>query len=633
MKYGIILSVLMPLSLFADRITIHNKTGDDIYIAQYYVLAGTATRGTPVKKMEQESSTIQERLSFKPFQYRELAFSYNQSLLKQQMSEDEFKRLNPKNVGIGEGDSFYIAKSATGLRGYTTVQWNAIKPVVDSIESQIDDLRSVSKQLLSMIAMNPYKNTTAKVRMGNELCPQEVAFRKKRTSVVQQSLEKLFKKKIQYVPEIALVCSGGGVRAMLSALGAVNALAKTGLYDTLTYIPTLSGSTWTLGGYLSSDMTIDQYKDFTVKNLSSGLAPSLSDLSSISNVLLLKKSFKQPTGLVDLYGTLLAGTIFRFAGGKRQTMALSEQAKRIDSAQHPLPIYTAVHAEIGQPEEWYEFTPYEVGSAWQGAYIPSWAFGRKFNNGVSVDFSPEQSFGFLLGIYGSAFAATARKMYKEYIEPNIKIEVVRNVIDSILAVPTGEVRLIVPAFVFNYMKGVNATKSFYADLLSLADAGLDFNLPYPPVSGRRPERKADIIIFIDASAAIPAEFTRVEQYARKHNLKFPQITYTGIEHKAISVFKDEKDVSKPVIIYMPLVKDNELWNSIKDKPEFEQYRKYLEHFNLANCIANEQCGTFNFTYNEWQARQMAAVMECNVKACSGIIAREIQNYIERKSRP
>lgn len=633
MKYGIALTLFIPLSLFADRLTIHNKTNDDIYIAQYYVIGGKATRGSEIKKMEQQSSTIQELLKFKPFQYRELAFVSDKNQLTMTMTENDFKKLNPKNVGIGEGNSFYIAKSNQGLTGYNTVQWNAIKPAIDSIEQQVDDLRRSSIELLSIISRNPYRKTIAHARVGNELSVPEQRYRNKRTALVKKNLEKLLNKKIEKIPHIALVCSGGGVRAMLSSLGALHACYTTGLYNVLMYLCALSGSTWMAGSYLSSDMALPQFKDWMVKSLQQGLAPTLADIGGISNVLLLKKSLKQPLGMVDLYGALLANTMLGFTGSKRQTIKLSNQTKRIEKAQDPFPIYTAIHAQILKPEEWYEFTPYEIGSVWQGIYIPTWAFGRRFENGASVDFAPEQSFGFGLGIFGSAFAATARKIYKEYIESNIKIDLVRSTVNSILEAPIGEVRPFIPGYVYNYMKGMKSSKTPHDDLIGLADAGLDFNLPYPPISGHRTERKADIIIFIDASSGtLGAELVKVEQYARKHNLKFPIINYTGIEKKAISIFKDKNDSSVPVVIYMPLVKDNELWNRIKNNPKFEQFYMYLEHFNIQNCIENEQCGTFNFVYNEWQARQMAAVMECNVKACSGIILDEIAQWITKRTQ-
>jgi hypothetical protein len=75
--------------------------------------------------------------------------------------------------------------------------------------------------------------------------------------------------------------------------------------------------------------------------------------------------------------------------------------------------------------DWYEFTPFEIGSDEYGgkstfflviknfdnflpiyifhlfffflAWIPSWAFGREFKSGKSVNRSPEQNISQLLG--------------------------------------------------------------------------------------------------------------------------------------------------------------------------------------------------------------------------------------------
>lgn len=46
------------------------------------------------------------------------------------------------------------------------------------------------------------------------------------------------------VPTIAVVGSGGGFRAMVGLSGAFRALVDTGVFDCLTYVSTLSGSSW-----------------------------------------------------------------------------------------------------------------------------------------------------------------------------------------------------------------------------------------------------------------------------------------------------------------------------------------------------------------------------------------------------
>jgi len=63
------------------------------------------------------------------------------------------------------------------------------------------------------------------------------------------------------------------------------------------------------------------------------------------------------------------------------------------------------------PNHWFEFTPFEVGSRWLSAYIPTWSFGRKFKRGDSRSSAPEQSLGFMMGIFGSAIAASLEEAY------------------------------------------------------------------------------------------------------------------------------------------------------------------------------------------------------------------------------
>lgn len=54
--------------------------------------------------------------------------------------------------------------------------------------------------------------------------------------------------------------------------------------------------------------------------------------------------------------------------------------------------------------QWFEMTPYEVGSDELAAWVPTWAFGRRFEQGRSVPGAnlPEQSLALLLGMCTSA---------------------------------------------------------------------------------------------------------------------------------------------------------------------------------------------------------------------------------------
>lgn len=52
--------------------------------------------------------------------------------------------------------------------------------------------------------------------------------------------------------------------------------------------------------------------------------------------------------------------------------------------------------------QWFEMTPYEIGSDELEAWCPTWGFGRRFEGGRSVEGLPEQSLALLLGLCTSA---------------------------------------------------------------------------------------------------------------------------------------------------------------------------------------------------------------------------------------
>jgi hypothetical protein len=63
-------------------------------------------------------------------------------------------------------------------------------------------------------------------------------------------------------------------------------------------------------------------------------------------------------------------------GDDCQYVHLSDQADYIKDGHVPFPIYTAIDGRMSVAltnPAWYEFTPFEIGSAEYGVYVPSWA--------------------------------------------------------------------------------------------------------------------------------------------------------------------------------------------------------------------------------------------------------------------
>lgn len=164
--------------------------------------------------------------------------------------------------------------------------------------------------------------------------------------------------------------------------------------------------------------------------------------------------------------------------------------------------------------------------------------------------------------------------------------------------------------------------------MKFVDAGPEINLPYPPVSGICSERTADILIFLDASAGqIGSELQNVADYAQKHHLPFPTINYDDIDKKTISVFKDENSTTTPVVIYMPRISDQKLWEENRSKPEFAHYN--LSGFDLDYETNNGYCQTECFQYTPEHSDLVMNQTEFNMLVNKDAIIREINWVIDK----
>jgi phospholipase A2 len=488
------------------------------------------------------------------------------------------------------------------------------------------------------IRNNTYASTQAQVRLGNTLHIQESAFIEQRLLKVRNALEALLERPLEdnAIPRIAVVCSGGGCRAMLGTVGALSGLQDIGVLDATTYISSLSGSTWALGLWMATGMTLSNLKRYVMQRLTRNLyRPSVKESSLMGHMLVTKLGCKQPCTVVDLFGGFLANNFLHYFGENRQMVHLSDQVKRIQNGDFPCPIYTAVDGRVRKigVAPWYEFTPFEIGSAQYAAYVPSWAYGRHFNKGISSDDAPEQSLGFHFGVFGSAFATHAGHVWNRS-EHTISNGVIKSMIDKAFQYKIPAHIRLFWAQVPNFMFGLQGTDVSKNKNLKLVDAGLECNLPYLPVSGERAERKQDVLIFFDFSKSkIPSALKKAEEYARVRNLKFPKIDYTDIEIKTISIFKDEQDLAVPVVIYMPRISDAQLWQEKKKDPRYKKYLK-INNFNFEQCTQIGFCNTTNFQYTRNQSQQVMDQMEFNVVVNKDKIIDAIRWVVEgnKKSR-
>ncbi|PVF94664.1 FabD/lysophospholipase-like protein [Serendipita vermifera] len=422
----------------------------------------------------------------------------------------------------------------------------------------------------------------AHVRLGEDLCVPERAFLRERKRVMRKAFAKYVgvdEKDIneEDIPIVAIAASGGGYRAMTNTTGSLVGAKESGILDCTTYIAGISGSCWALGVLYSGIATklgipdpiaaAGHIKDRVSKSFFDTITLDLLTTPPTNKYLLAGLLLKAtaPLGsvsLTDIYGTLISSRLFvpsDIVSLNPDNLSLHKFRRHVDDGSMPLPIFTAIQHEIPHETEkpleevkeqrdylvdpsryellkkeeeelqrktkwlWYEFTPYEVGCDELGAWVPSWAFGRRFENGVNIERRPELSFTILAGIYASAFCATLKDYFNE-AQPILRqlpwslYSWIAEVIDDNKE-DFGAIHPVVPNQLPNFVKGLEgqlregSPKDITSrETLGFMDAGAELNIPYYPLL----RRNVDCIIALDASAdSQDLWFTRAEEYAMR----------------------------------------------------------------------------------------------------------------------
>lgn len=605
-------------TLMGTEIKVHNKTLEPIYVATYYVKEDIATRISEVKNISSEDMVKfylpKRKLTFD----RIILFSYQKEKLNKVIEGKKYKNTPKQGIGFVHGNTFYIAPQGAALVCYKLINWNVIQKTKKFLNNYFG---YVSKYYSKM---KPGDKRIAQVRASKDLPKQEIDYLNKRKIVTKGAIEKIVGQKIEdeHLPNIAVCASGGGYRAMQATLGLFMGLERAKLLDTITYAAGLSGSTWFISPWLYFNKSVVNYKMKLKPKVAIGLGKKLNKkgeqkldfplMQFISYAYLKKKMFGQKLTSVDIYGNLLADKLFSdLKRSARNQVKLTDLASRIEDGKKPFPILTAV--QPGPPFTWFEFTPYEIGPSLKDSFVPTWSFGRRFLSGKSQDKDLEQSLGFYMAIWGSAYTATLQELFGEM--GSQLPEALANWIDSTLVLFGGTSKRVSPAKLDNPNFGLNGVSFKNMKELTLIDAGLDFNLPFPPVL--RPERKVDIIIVCDASASAhegaPA-IRSAEKWAEEKGIKFPKIDYNIIGKEIYSVFKDENDPQVPTIIYFSLVKN----------------KSFSSKFDPVKEIQDGFCNTFNFVYEPQQFEMLTGLTEFNFMRAKDTVIQEIKDKVRMK---
>ncbi len=604
--------IALSFTLNADKINIANKTDKDVYAAFYYTKGVTSERmqnSEPFLIAAGQTKSI-ERPDLKLYvggtYDRDLYFAYTQDFPNTIHKGDR----HFVNLGSTRGSDFYIAENERKeLDGYNTVTWLS-RPVVEAIKSSVYEINR------GTLVKAPYVTKDAQVRQGNSLSPQELQYVQQRAAITEKALNTLVETPIKTsdLPRIAICCSGGGYRAMITTAGFINGADKIGLLNALTYQAGLSGSTWAMSGWLQSGKSIDSFLHDLYGKLSVDIKSDV-DVLQISNALLNNLSFNIPISPIDIWGSLIAQKVLLPNSGK---FTIADLTEKMSPSRNPFPIFTAVitSPSMQDAKPWVEFTPYEVGSTYLNASIPVWAFGRKFEKGASSKqsysiYPPAQPLSFCMGIWGSAIAVNV----EEFINDKFGKVAPKEVLSALKGSAITGKRIAAPD-IFNWTFGINGAPLSDLPKFELIDAGLDFNLPLPPLL--RPERAVDIIIVLDASASNivnpAAQLKLAEKYAQKNNLKFPTIDYNATKNNCSVHYGDPK-TGTPTIIYVPVIANPGYQNGW-----------YLDPKDSKNYTS-----TNNFKYTDDQVMQLSGLTEYTVIASKEIIKEAIKQVALKKA--
>ncbi|XP_059374793.1 cytosolic phospholipase A2 zeta-like [Carassius carassius] len=450
------------------------------------------------------------------------------------------------------------------------------------------------------------------VRLEFDIPVEEKNFMVKRKKVVSQALQTALNlssaPEPSKVPVLAVVCSGGGSRALTGTYGSLKGLQKIQLLDAVSYITGVSGATWALGSLYGDPNWSKGGIDKSMESVKKELSKKALSMFSSEQLQEYKQRMEERekegllVSLIDMWGLALE-YLFQ---GKKHMGTLSGMQRTVSEGQNPLPIFTAVNLKNGKKEnitdaEWCEFTPFEVGFPKYGAFIPAQNFGSEYYLGHMVKKLPETGLSFLVGMWSSIFSINLTEIWSiaTGVTPswmpwvgggvsNTETDSKPTALGTYLISPVTDFAKVLCDFmtirpivsqVYNFLRGFNLHNSYNENtgfiawkdthpdafpntmtpadpVLSLVDAGFAVNAGFPPVV--HSHRHVDVILSLNYSWE-PDQFKVIKQtqeYCADRMIPFPKIDFKKVESeppKEVYVFEDKENPDVPIVLHFPLV--------------------------------------------------------------------------------
>uniref|UniRef100_A0A8C3U117 Phospholipase A2 n=1 Tax=Catharus ustulatus TaxID=91951 RepID=A0A8C3U117_CATUS len=454
------------------------------------------------------------------------------------------------------------------------------------------------------------------VRLGYDLCQGEQEFLHKRKRVVAGALKRVLHLERDLhgheVPVIAVMATGGGLRAMSAMFGHLLALQKLNLLDCVTYLTGASGSTWTLADlYEHADWSQKSLEE-PLKAVKEQVTKCKLNLMSVDHLKYYHKELAEraKAGHVPSFTTLwsLVQEMFLHERVGTRKYKLTDQRKALEHGQNPLPFYAVLNVKeekfgTFKFREWADFSPYEVAIPKYGVSIPSEYFDSEFFMGRRVKRLPESRICYLEGLWTNIFtrnlldglywSSNSNEFWERWSQDMVDIEKHSPEEDITVIEPpsclSGKLYEMFQDIMtkrpllgksHNFLRGLEFHKDYIHQkkfiewkdtvldgfpnsltplqkYLCLIDVGYFINTSGAALF--KPERNVDVIISLDYGLGhVFKQLEMTYKYCKIQNIPFPKVELSPEEEKnpkECYIFADAEDPRAPIVIHFPLVND------------------------------------------------------------------------------
>nr|CAD7571157.1 unnamed protein product [Timema californicum] len=195
-------------------------------------------------------------------------------------------------------------------------------------------------------------STSPDLRLSCDLSEEENNFLDRRRVRVKEALETYLggeqaPRNVEEVPRVAVLGSGGGFRAMVGFSSVLKTLHEMGVFPCVTYLASLSGSSWYLSDlYSHPEFPTKSPGDLQLelqRKVTGGWKKVLCPKRMFRYLKAIRHKYKtgQPVSFTDLFGHMVGDLLL----GERKTCTLSEQSGKLTRGELPLPMYTCLQVK------------------------------------------------------------------------------------------------------------------------------------------------------------------------------------------------------------------------------------------------------------------------------------------------